>query len=125
MLASFFLPHRLSASVPVLSLAAAVALNACWRPSFLSAFERVRKLLTVIFAFVALNGILIVGQLLWYGWQVRALSRRPVLHQRAVSSSGLRTETRARHPRVISILLDELSFQQVYERRFPGLELPA
>jgi hypothetical protein len=120
MLAGFMLPHWLSVSVFCLSLAAFVTLSIFWRPSFLPAFQRVQRFLAFIFGFAALNGIFIVGQLLWYGWQVRTLNAPIALHQRSVDSARSTAG-----PRVIWILLDELSYQQVYEQRFPGLKLPA
>ncbi|MEO6909977.1 MAG: hypothetical protein ABI158_03520, partial [Edaphobacter sp.] len=119
MLAGFMLPHWLSTSILVLSLGAFVALVVFWKPAWLAKFQRIHRPLVVVFGFVALNGILIVGQLLWYGWRVRALNIPFALHQRQAESIH-----RAAHARVIWILLDELSYQQVYERRFPGLSLP-
>ena len=120
MLNGFLVPHWLDLTICAFSLAALVALSICWRPSFHSAFARVQRFLTVVFGFIALNGIVIVGQLLWYGWQVRALNAPPALHQRSLNAVHNRA-----HSRVIWILFDELSYQQVYERRFPGLALPA
>lgn len=120
MLAGFLLPHRLSMSIVALSLTAFLALQIFWKPSFLPAFQRTRRFLTVVFAFAALNGILIVAQLLWYGGQVHKPLVSAALHQPSVASTQ-----HASGPRVIWILLDELSYQQIYERRFPGLELPA
>ena len=37
----------------------------------------------------------------------------------------MRNRAQTGRPRVIWILFDELSYQQVYERRLPGLQLPA
>jgi hypothetical protein len=124
MLAGFMLPHWLELSILALSCAAFVALSLCWKPSFLPAFSRVQRFLVVVFGFVALNGIAIVGQLLWYDWQVRALNAPQALHRRTLSAVRNSVSSPA-HPRVIWILLDELSYQQVYGRRFPGLALPA
>lgn len=120
MLAGFMVPHWLELSMLALSCAAFVALSLCWKPSFLPTFTRVHRFLVVVFGFVALNGIAIVAQLLWYGWQARALNTPQPLPQRTLST----VQTPA-HPRVIWILLDELSYQQVYGQRFPGLALPA
>lgn len=120
MLMGFMVPGWLSTYLPALLLATFVLLAVCWRPTFLPAFRRVQRLLTVVFGFIALNGIIIVGQLLWYGWQARGLNTPIALHQPAANSTA-----RAKSPRVIWILLDELSYQQIYEQRFPGLKLPA
>jgi Sulfatase len=120
MLAGFTLPHSVSFAVLALSFATFVTLAACWKSAYLPTFRRVRQFLVFVFGFVALNGLFIVGQLLWYGWQARGLGSPVALHQRAVSPVSHATRSR-----IIWILLDELSYQQVYERRFPGLELPA
>jgi hypothetical protein len=119
MLAGFMLPNWASASVLALSLVALVSVAVFWKPSFFPTFRRIKRLLTVVFGFVALSGVIFVGQLLWFGWQARALNSPVLLHQRRAAPLG-----RA-GGRVIWILLDELSYQQVYEQRFPGLSLPA
>jgi len=93
-----------------------------WRPHFLPHFERMVNFWQVALAFVALNNALVVGQLLWCFWAARALQEPRPLHVHAVQATG---DAALRRPRVIWIVLDELSYQQVYERRFPGLELPA
>jgi Sulfatase. len=119
-LMGFMVPRWLDLSIAALACTAFVALSLCWKPSFVPAFARVQRFLIVVFGFVALNGIGIVGQLLWYGWQVRALNAPQTLHQRSVGSVQ-----NPPHARVIWILFDELSYQQVYGQRFPGLALPA
>jgi hypothetical protein len=120
MLVGFMLPPWLELSIVALSVAAFIALAIDWKPSFVPAFLRVQRFLIVVFGFVALNGIVIVGQLLWYGWQVRALNAPHAPHQRSASVANSHA-----HARVIWILFDELSYQQLYEQRFPGLALPA
>jgi hypothetical protein len=50
--------------------------------------------------------------------QARNLNPAPTLHQPQLGTTPPRR-------RIIWLLLDELSYQQLYERRFPGLELPA
>ncbi|MDW5265599.1 MULTISPECIES: sulfatase-like hydrolase/transferase [Acidobacteriaceae] len=116
-----YVPARwMNGSLLALSLTAYITLAIYWKPAFLSRFQRAQRFLTVVFGFVALNGILVVGQLLWYGWQARGLNTPIALHQSAAGPAGP-----AAGPRVIWIVLDELSYQQVYERRFPNLKLPA
>ena len=63
---------------------------------------------------------LILGQMLWFVWRARLFNVPQPLHQRQTGSSKQHTRTR-----VIWVLLDELSYQQVYEQRFPGLKLDA
>lgn len=113
------LPHWLLRLIAGLLFVSFIALSLCWKPSFIPGFQRALGFLRVVFGFVALNGIFMVGQLLWYGWQARALNPPAALHQRAANSTS-----HASGPRVIWIVLDELSYQQVYEQRFPGLSLP-
>lgn len=119
MLAGFMIPHTVTVSILALSLTAFVTCSVLWKPAFLPSFQRLVRALSVVFSFVALAGILIVGELLWYGWQARGLNTPIALHQHSVNS-----HRQSAAPRVIWILLDELSYQQVYEQRFPGLQLP-
>ena len=53
-------------------------------------------------------------------WKARRLNTPVELHQRQLATPSAHIT-----PRIIWVLLDELSYQQVYERRFKGLELPA
>jgi hypothetical protein len=57
----------------------------------------------------------------WYSMDERSIQTPGVLH----TSATRPVEINAQEPRIIWIILDELSYQQVYERRFPGLDLPA
>lgn len=82
------------------------------------AFDAALPLLSTILGVFALCGVAIFAELLWFGWQSRDLNPSPPLH-RAEADPGP-----PRH-RIIWIVLDELSYQQVYEQRFPGLALPA
>ena len=67
--------------------------------------------------FAALNGALMLAQILWCGWQSRQLDTPRPLHQPTIAS--------AEHNRILWIVLDELSYRQIYEHRYPGLKLPA
>lgn len=116
MLAGLTLSRELLQAIIALSFAAFVIAQIFWRPSATRSFQGLRRFLEVVFGFVALSGVFIVGQLLWYGWQARALNPPAKLHQRIAGRAK---------PRVIWIVLDELSYQQVYEQRYPGLQLPA
>ncbi|MGH9595574.1 MAG: sulfatase-like hydrolase/transferase, partial [Edaphobacter sp.] len=88
-----------------------------WK-KFLPYFEKTQHAASTILGFFAFSGLFIFAQLSWNGWQARNLNPAPRLHQARliVKSPG---------HRIIWVLLDELSYQQLYERRFPGLELPA
>jgi len=111
-------PHT---TLMVLALSAGlfVLIQLAWRPSFLSVAPSIRHVGATILGFVALSGIVMLGQLLWCGWQARNLnSLRPLHHQGA-------QQVAVSHPRIIWIILDELSFRQAYEHRVAGLQLPA
>jgi len=114
------MPYALSVSVFAACLIAFVSLLFFWRPTFLPLFERTQHFVATLFGFAALSGLLVLGQLLWFAWQARSLNVPRQLHVRqSVSSSG------PTKPRVVWLILDELSYQQVYEQRFPGLNLNA
>ena len=132
----FFLPARLIKDAAIvagwsppqwLSLAILFTCGLCWmavirlwRPSFARTFVRVQRLTSSILACMALCGVLEAGQLVWCVWQARSM-RSPVLHRSTGQADPAAYPAR---PRVIWIILDELSYQQVYEHRFPGLDLP-
>jgi hypothetical protein len=111
-------PHRLNLVIFAFSLASFIVFLSSWRPSYRTWFERVQGFLVVLFGFASLTGVLLLGQLLWLNWQARSLNTPLPLHQTSASKATAK-------PRVLWILMDELSYQQVYERRFPGLNMSA
>jgi hypothetical protein len=114
-------PHWLSRSFLGMSLAAFLVLVTSWRPAHQRTFERVKGIAVSLLCSIAVFGASILIQLVWFGWQARSLNAPHPLHQTAASANTLQ----AAHPRIIWILFDELSYQQVYGKRFPGLHLPA
>ena len=111
-------PPRLNLIVLALSLVGFIVFLCVWRPALRPSFERLQRLLTILFGFASLAGVLLMGQLFWFNWQARSLNAPLPLHQRGSAGGTAKL-------RVLWILLDELSYQQVYEQRFPGLNLPA
>lgn len=99
-----------------------VATLAFWRESFLPVFDRLKHLAAVLLGCTALLAVVFLSQLMWNFWQAQASNRPRPMHQRRAEILNARFHTK---PRIIWIVLDELSYQQVYERRFPGLKLPA
>jgi Sulfatase len=91
-----------------------------WRSAYEERFEQVVKFASTLFLFSAISGVVILCEFAWFGWQARSLNAELPLHQAAN-----RQPAEAGRPRVIWILFDELSYEQVYERRFPGLQLPS
>jgi hypothetical protein len=73
---------------------------------------------SVVLIFLSFNGLYVLAHSVWLGWQARNLNP---LHAEA---SVLRPPV-ADHHRILWIMMDELSYQQVYGRRLPGLSLPA
>jgi hypothetical protein len=103
-----------------LGLAVFPILLALWRSKFEEKFGQVESVATVLFIASAFCGVLILSRYVWLGWEARSLDVALPLHD-----ATLNKPTQPGRPRVIWILFDELSYQQVYERRLPGLELPA
>jgi hypothetical protein len=95
----------------------AIAILLAMRSRALTLLRHGRQFATVMLGFAALNGALMLSQILWSGWQSRRLDTPRPLHQSAVAS--------ANHSRILWIVLDELSYRQIYEHRYPGLKLPA
>jgi Sulfatase len=111
------IPDWLTYLVASVCLATLVAIAFLWR-KFLPRFEKIQHAAAAVLGFFAFTGLLIFAQLVWSGWQARNLNRAPTLHKAQLASTPPRQ-------RIIWLLLDELSYQQLYERRYPGLELPA
>jgi hypothetical protein len=112
------IPDWVAYSVAVFCLLVFIAISLFWR-RFLPRFEAIQRAAAAILGIFAFTGILISVQLVWSGWQARNLNPAPTLHQPQQAA------TQQPRQRILWILLDELSYQQLYERRFPGLELPA
>jgi hypothetical protein len=112
-------PHLLTLAMLGAAIVGYVLVLVLWRPAFAERFDRVVGLTSVVLGFVAVPGAVLLCQLVWFGWQARSLNEPRTLHQPQMAS------TAGTKPRIFWILLDELSFQQVYEHRFQGLQLPA
>jgi len=114
------IPNWLSILVLVAGLSAFPFLLALWRSEFEGKFKQIEEFATAVFISSAFCGLVILSRYAWFGWQARSLNA-------GLSSHGPVHQTPAQEgrPRVIWILFDELSYKQVYERRFPGLQLPA
>ena len=92
-----------------------------FRPAFLEKiFPALQRFAAVILGFAALTGLATLIQLPWLAWTARDLNPRFAANSRSISTLGS-----VAHRRVIWILFDELSQQQVYDQRYPGLGLPA
>jgi Sulfatase len=116
------IPHQLSVSVFAGTVIALISLLLLFskRPALLVFFERIQHFIATMLGFVALFGLFVLGQMLWFVWRAHLFNVPQRLHQSQTVSSIQRPKTR-----VIWLLLDELSYQQVYEQRFPGLKLDA
>jgi hypothetical protein len=114
------LPHGVSLSIFGLSIATYLVLLFTWQPAFEPTFRSARNFVSTLLAFTAFSGIILLSQLLLFAWQARSLNAARPLHRPSLAAAD-----RAPKARILWILLDELSYQQVYEHRFPGLELPA
>jgi hypothetical protein len=78
------------------------------------------KFAEVILAFVALSGAFTVVQIFESGWKARDINDPRPLHE-AAAAAGVSPK----HGRIIWVVFDELSYQQLYGHRFAGLEMPA
>jgi hypothetical protein len=112
--------HLLNLALLLIALASFLVPLVLWQPSLGKKFEQVAKFAATLYVFSALSGVLLLCQYAWFGWQVRSLNAEFPLHDMVHRHSA-----QAGRPRIIWILFDELSHQQVYERRFPGLRLPS
>jgi len=113
-------PHWLSLGLSELGVVAFVLPLVLWRLVFEKRFERIVRFASTLFIFSAMSGVVILCRYGWFGWQARSLNAELPLHHAVHGQLA-----QAGRPRVIWILFDELSYEQVYERRFPGLQLPS
>jgi Sulfatase len=112
------IPGWLTLLVALTSLTLFFIASFRWR-QFLPLFERIQPAAASVLGFFSFSGLLIFGQLVWCAAHTRNLNPAPSLHHTQSTSQD------APRARILWIILDELSYQQLYERRFPGLELPA
>jgi Sulfatase len=110
-------PDWLTYLVASVCVATLIAIAVLWK-RFQPRFEKIQHAAAAILGLFAFTGLLISAQLVWSGWQARNLNPAATLHEPQLASAPPRS-------RILWLLLDELSYQQLYERRFPGLELPA
>ncbi len=112
-------PLWLGWPVALVALLAFVAINL--RPATsIPRFHRLRPRISLILSFLALPELLLFAQLLWYGWQARHLNP-PFLPAPIHTAASVDPTAQ---PRILWILLDELSYDQIYGHRYPGLALP-
>jgi hypothetical protein len=104
----------------VLALAAVVA---AWRPGWEPRLALTRERTSNLLLLLAFSGSLCVVQLAWFWWTARDLNGSPRVARAAVVAPRLTGS--ANHGRVVWIIFDELSYSQLFEHRFPGLDLPA
>lgn len=115
-------PNRLALAVFCLSGVCWIASISLWRPTFSPIFERIERFAKTLLAFAGLFGLLGLGQMLWYFVAAGPMQSPGVLHS---PKARILAASRTPKPRVIWVILDELSYRQVYEHRFPSLDLPA
>jgi hypothetical protein len=112
------LSRALSFAVFATCLASIMTFCLLWNPARSPLYARARIIGMPVLRCMAIFGFILVLQTLWMGWQAR--------HLNDVSSvtPPPAQPLAAHHPRVLWIIFDELSYDQVYGSRYPGLELP-
>jgi hypothetical protein len=99
------------------ALALTFALTFLWRPAFSAWFERVVSAATTILFFAGIFGLFLFLRLGWYGLQAHRMEQ--TFHLEPAQTTTVQPH------RLIWIVFDELSYHQVYEHRYPGVEMPA
>jgi len=120
MLEQWPISHRTMVGLFLVTLATyLVAL--LFRPAILEKkFPTLQSAASVVLGFAAFAGLTMLVRLPCYAWAARDLNPQFVAIPRSISPARSAT----RH-RIIWIMFDELSQQQVYGQRYPGLSLPA
>jgi hypothetical protein len=117
MLYELHLPHRTSLSVFVLCIVCILLSAALWKPSRAAMYDRARRFGTQLLGLAAIFGVILVVQLIWFGWQARHLNDPVAGPQPRLASTSPR-------PLVLWIVFDEMSYDQAFDSRAPGLALP-
>ena len=102
-------------------LAAAAVLIVLWRRGSAIPGE-MQRFGAVLLGFAAISGAWMTGEVIVFGWEARHLNAPEALVQARPADPQTGSATGGR---VIWIVLDELSYRQVYEHRAAGLSLPA
>ncbi len=95
-----------------------VLLVVLWRPALAPRFESFIANASVVLLFFGLSEVFLLGKLTFYACEASVLPTALAPHN---ADTGYSIQPH----RIIWVVMDELSYQQVYDRRFPGLELPA
>jgi hypothetical protein len=115
----YFPPHVLKLTVFAVSFVAIVVFSWVWTPARTPQYARTHRIGALMLGFMAIFGLILVLQTFWIGWQARHLN--DISSVTPASPQPLATHP----PRVFWIVFDELSYDQVYGSRYPGLTLPA
>jgi hypothetical protein len=91
------------------------------RWSFRRTFVVLQKCSAGLLACAGMIGAVWLPQLAWISWQVYRANASSTLNDRHETIAS----TTRPHPRIIWILFDELSYQQVYGHRFADVQMPA
>jgi hypothetical protein len=110
--------HKLSVLLWWSAFAAILWLVARWRPVPAPNFDRFVAGGATVLSFAGAFGIFLLLSATRYGWQASRLDKQPSSLHAQVSAQ------RSPH-RVIWIVFDELSYDQLYDHRYPGLQMPA
>ena len=106
--------------------AAAPAFTSARLSALVPTFRRAEPALTTLLSFVSLSGLVLLGQLLWNGWQTRHLN--PAFHpsfvSQALAHAAPNQPGKPKPPFVLWVILDELSYAQIFPNRQPGILLP-
>ena len=87
-------------------------------------FRRSESALITTFSLISPAGLLLFGQLLWNGWQTRHLNPAFLPRAPALSIAG-NASRQTSQTRIVWLILDELSYRQIFPGRQPGLALPS
>jgi Sulfatase len=112
------LPRAITLVVLLLPMVAMAVVALRFRATTL--FRYTRKLAAILLGLAAISGVFLWAEIFCYTWQARDLNTPRPLHHAAISGVDA-----SHHHRIVWIVLDELSYRQVYEHRYAGLDLPA
>jgi hypothetical protein len=116
MLYDWMLPFRLNLSLLIASAIVFLLSILLWKPERATLYRRVQTAGAAVLTFPAFLGCILLVQMIWVGKNASHINDPSPLRHFA--------QTTPPHPRVLWIVFDELSYDQVVDSRYPDLALP-
>jgi hypothetical protein len=117
------MPHRVSLTVFFLCTLCVLVSVGLWTPSRAHSYTRGLRFGSAALGLAAIFGAILTIQAVWFGWQARHLND-PAYGAASSFAPAPPASGTTPHPLVLWVVFDELSHDQLFDSRAPGLSLP-